>query len=185
MSIVSYEVGPRTESKSREVGHTPSQTSFWPASEGLRRTDGAWGGRPPSEGVGRRRRAGQTFHHPGVGERPGKNMLLLKRSLCFFYRHCPGKRAEAAMRGRYLGPAALIGPHGAIWWKSILVCHCTLARSHARRSGSHGRGRKKTFGSGSREGTGKRRGLDLPAWAPATSRSSDPPTKGTRRAVTQ
>ena len=69
-------------------------------------------------------------------------MLLLKRPLCFCYRHCPGKRAETAMRGRYLGPAALIGPHGAIWWKSILVCHCTPARSHARRSGSRVDGRR-------------------------------------------
>ena len=33
-------------------------------------------------------------------------------TLCFFYRHHPGKRAERAMRGRYLGPVALIGPHG-------------------------------------------------------------------------
>ena len=35
----------------------------------------------------------------------------------FSYRHNPGKRAETALRGRYLGPAALIGPHGrSCWW---------------------------------------------------------------------
>ena len=33
-------------------------------------------------------------------------------TLCFFYRHYTGERAETAMRGRYLGPAALIGSHG-------------------------------------------------------------------------
>ena len=39
------------------------------------------------------------------------------RPLCFFYRHYPGKRPETAMRGRYLGPVALIGPHGrSSWW---------------------------------------------------------------------
>ena len=60
---------PRTESKSREVGHTHGHTSFWPANECLRRTDGTRGGRSPSEGVGRRRRAGQTFHCSGVSAR--------------------------------------------------------------------------------------------------------------------
>ena len=39
------------------------------------------------------------------------------RPLCFCYRHYPGKRAETAMRGRSLGPTALIGPHGRSgWW---------------------------------------------------------------------
>ena len=39
------------------------------------------------------------------------------RTLYFFHRHYPGKRAETALRGRYLGPAALIGPHGrSSWW---------------------------------------------------------------------
>ena len=38
-------------------------------------------------------------------------------TLCFFYRHYPGKRAEAALRGRHLGPEASIGPHGrSSWW---------------------------------------------------------------------
>ena len=38
-------------------------------------------------------------------------------TLCFFYGHYPGERAETAMQGRYLGPAALIGPHGRSgWW---------------------------------------------------------------------
>ena len=62
-------------------------------------------------------------------ERPWKNMLLRKRSeeqlphvpgryplLCVFYRHHPGKRAATAMRGRFLGPTALIGPHGRSGW---------------------------------------------------------------------
>ena len=74
-----------------------------------------------------------TFHHSGGRqERLWKNMVLLKRSeeqlqhvagpvktfepgtLCFFYRHYPGKRAETA---RYLGCAALIGTHSrSSWW---------------------------------------------------------------------
>ena len=34
-----------------------------------------------------------------------------------WHRHYPGKGAETTMRGRYLGPAALIGPHGrGSWW---------------------------------------------------------------------
>ena len=38
-------------------------------------------------------------------------------TICFLHRHHPGKRTETAMRGRYLGPTALIGPHGrSSWW---------------------------------------------------------------------
>ena len=65
-------------------------------------------------------------------------------TLCFFYRHYPGKRAETAMRGRHLRPAALSGPHGrSSWWvrfggRAYLCATETLARSHARRSGSRG-----------------------------------------------
>ena len=70
--------GPFAAPKSREVGHHPSHTSFSPANEGPRRTDG---GRFPSEGGGRRRRAGKTFHHSGRQRwRPRKNILLRKRS---------------------------------------------------------------------------------------------------------
>ena len=59
---------PRTEPKGREVGHTsPIDTSFRPANEGLRRTDGTRGGRSPSE----------TFDHPGVRAR---SFELQKRS---------------------------------------------------------------------------------------------------------
>ena len=85
-------------------------TVFWPANEGLRRTDGPRGGRSPSEGGGRRRRAGKTFRsRPMETLEPG--------ILCFIYRHHPSKRAETTMRGRYLGPAALIRPHGrSSWW---------------------------------------------------------------------
>ena len=56
---------PRAESKSREVGHTPTRV-FCPAHEGLRTTDGTRRGRSRSEGGGRRRRAGKTFRHSGV-----------------------------------------------------------------------------------------------------------------------
>ena len=62
-------------------------------------------------------------------------------TLCFFCRHYQGKRAETAMRGRYLGPATLIGPHGRSSWcmrfggRASLCATETLARSHARRSG--------------------------------------------------
>ena len=98
-----------------EVGHTPSYTSFWPANVGLRRTDGTQGGRLPStvvdEGgeLARRfiirastrealeehaaseviRRAAATRFWPMKTFEPG--------TLCFFYRHNPGKRAETAM----------------------------------------------------------------------------------------
>ena len=55
------------------------------------------------------RRAVATFSRPVKMFEPG--------TLCFFHRHYPGKRAETAMRGRYLGPAVLIGPHGrSSWW---------------------------------------------------------------------
>ena len=38
-------------------------------------------------------------------------------TLCFFHRRCPGTRAETALRGRYLGPAALTGSLGrSCWW---------------------------------------------------------------------
>ena len=38
-------------------------------------------------------------------------------TLCVFHRHYTGKRAETAMRGRYLGPADLMGPYGrSSWW---------------------------------------------------------------------
>ena len=68
MSVVSSEVA-HAESKSREVGHSASDTSFWPANEGLLGTDGRRGGRSPSASVGRSRRAGKTFHHSGVRAR--------------------------------------------------------------------------------------------------------------------
>ena len=55
------------------------------------------------------RRAAATRSGPMKAFEPG--------TFCFFYRHYPGKRAETAMRGRYLRPAALIGPHGqSSWW---------------------------------------------------------------------
>ena len=58
------------------------------------------------------RSAAATRSRPVKTSEPG--------TLCFFYRHYPGKRAETAMRGRYLGPAALIGPHGrSSWWVSF------------------------------------------------------------------
>ena len=60
---------PRAEPKSREVGHPPSYTSFWPANECPRRTDGTRRGRSPSDGGGRRRRAGKSFHHSGFSAR--------------------------------------------------------------------------------------------------------------------
>ena len=55
------------------------------------------------------RRAAATRSGPMRTFEPG--------TLCFRYRQYPGKRAETALRGRYLGPAALIGPHGrSCWW---------------------------------------------------------------------
>ena len=55
------------------------------------------------------RRAATTRSRPMWTFEPG--------TLCFFYRHYPGSRAETAMRGRYLGRAALFGPHGRrSWW---------------------------------------------------------------------
>ena len=42
------------------------------------------------------RRAAATRARPMKTFEPG--------TICFFYRHYPGKRAETAMRGRYLGP---------------------------------------------------------------------------------
>ena len=54
------------------------------------------------------RRAAATRSRPMKTFEPG--------TLCFFYRHYPGKRAETALRGRYLGPAALMGPHGRSIW---------------------------------------------------------------------
>ena len=140
------------------LGILPSYTSFWPANEGLRRPDGTRRGRSPSDGDGRRRRAGKTFHPSRrQRERPWKNMLRQKRSEeqlphdhgqskhsspvpSFFYRHYyPGKRAETAIRGRYLGPADLIGPHGqSRWWVRFggraYLCATEHLR-HARRSG--------------------------------------------------
>ena len=41
----------RVEPKGRKVRHSPSP-SFWSASEGLRRTNGQWGGRSPSDSGG-------------------------------------------------------------------------------------------------------------------------------------
>ena len=71
----------RTEPKSREVGHSPSDTSFRPPNEGLRRTDGTWGGRSSSEGGGTMESSSQDvslFRRPHV--KLWKNMSLPKRS---------------------------------------------------------------------------------------------------------
>ena len=65
------------------------------------------------------RRAAATRSRPMRTFEPG--------TLCFFHRFDPGKRAETAMRGRYLGPAAFDWTTrseqlvGAIWWKGLLV----------------------------------------------------------------
>ena len=135
ISVVSCEVAHALNQRAGRLGILPSDTSFWPANEGLRRTDGTRGGPSSSEGGGRRRRAGKTFHHLGVrarrfgrtccfrGDQEGaatrsRPMTTFEPgTLCVFYRHYPGKRADTAMGGRYLGPAASIGPHGrSSWW---------------------------------------------------------------------
>ena len=55
------------------------------------------------------RRAAATRSRPMRAFEPG--------TLFFFYRPYRGNRAETAMRGRFLGPAALFGPHGRrSWW---------------------------------------------------------------------
>ena len=54
---------------------------------------------------------GKTLHHSASAIRSRPMRTLEPRTLCFFYRHYPGKRAETAMRRRFLGPA-LNGPHG-------------------------------------------------------------------------
>ena len=51
------------------MGVLPSDTSFRPANEGVRRIYGTRRGRSSSEGGGRRRRAGKTFHHSNIRAR--------------------------------------------------------------------------------------------------------------------
>ena len=71
-------------------------------------------------------------------ERPWNSMLLQKssgehRTFDFFYRHYPGKRLVTAMRGRYLGPAALIGPHDRSgWWVLFGARAYSCATEHLR-----------------------------------------------------
>ena len=136
-------------------------------------------------------------------EKLWKNMPLQKRSgaavtssganenvrapgtLCFFHRHYPGKRAETAMRGRYLGPAALIGPHGrSSWWVRFGGRAYLCATEHLRGVTPDEADR---LGIDERRprGTRKLRGLDIPARSPATSGGSDRTIKGTRGAVTR
>ena len=70
------------------------------ANVGLRRTDGTWGGRAPSERDGRKRRAGKTFHHSGIS---AKGL----RKTC---------RLGSDQKNRYLGCAVLMRPHIRSCW---------------------------------------------------------------------
>ena len=107
-------------------------------------------------------------------------------TLCFFYRHHPGKRAETAMRGRYLGPATLIEAERSKWVRFGGRAH-VCATEHLRGV---------TQDEADRLGLDELRQLDellraaqevpenyeddIPAGRPATGESSDRTTKGTR-----
>ena len=132
MSVVCYEVAHALNQRAGRLG-IPTRV-FCPANEGVRTTDGTRGGRSPSEGGGRRRRAGKTFHHSGVSARglgrtcyfgsdqksschtfPVGEDILARYSL-FPLQTPPRQTSGTAMRGRHLGPAALIGPDGRSGW---------------------------------------------------------------------
>ena len=162
MAVVSYEVALALRQKSREIGPLssppfpppllppPSYMSFWPANEGPRQTDGRRGGRSPSEGGGRRRRIDKTLHHSGISARGlGKTCCFgsdqksschtfpadenLRHHPMFLYRHYTDNPAETAIRGRCLGPAVLIGPHGrSSWWVRFGGRACWCATEHLR-----------------------------------------------------
>ena len=80
-----------------------------PANVALRRTDGTRGSRFPFERGRQKRPAGETFHHSGI--RAGSLGKTGRLRSDQENRHHPGKRAETAMRGRYLGSAALKRRH--------------------------------------------------------------------------
>ena len=196
MSVVSYEVA---HALNQKVGRSPSDTSFRPvvphpkvveegdelATRFIIRTSvrEALEEHAASEAV---RRAAATRSWPMKTFEPC--------TLCFFYRHHPGKRADTAMRGRYLGPLALIGPHGRSgWWVRFGGRAHLCATEHLRGI---------TPDEADRLGTDERRQLDellravqevpencedvtSPAGTPATGGSSDRTTKGTGGAVTR
>ena len=91
--------------RGREVGRT-KETSWQDVSSFGRPREKPLEEHAASEAI---RRAAAACSRPTKTFEPG--------TFCFFHRQCSGKRAETAMRGRYLGLAALIGPHGrSCWW---------------------------------------------------------------------
>ena len=146
---VSCQLGgcPRAEPKSREVGHHPSDTSFWPANEGPRRTDGTRGG-SPSEGGGRRRRAGKTF-------------IIRASAREAFEEHA----ASEAIRRQFKLDLTVEVAGGCGLVEGPTCAPLNTCSSHARRSGFLGLRREETVGraaQGSLGGTRKLRGLDIP-----------------------
>ena len=122
------------------------------------------------------RRAAATRSWPMRTFEPG--------TLRFFYRHYPGKRAETAMRGRYLRPAALIGPHGrSSWWVRFVEEHICVRPNTCEES----RRTKQIAWASMKEDSwtrcSKQPGRYIAAWSPTISRGSDRSTKGTRRAA--
>ena len=75
----------------------------------------------------------------------------------------------------------------AVWWTGVLVRLNTCEESHRKKriAWASMKGDSWMRCSGSPGGTGKLRGLDIPAWSPAARRSSDRTTKGNRGAVTR
>ena len=123
VSVVSYEVV--LALNQREGGWTfPSNTSVWTANEGPRRTGGRRGCFPFERGR-RKRPTGTTCYHSGI-------------SATGLGKRC---RLGSDQKSRYLGSAALMGPHIRSCWFDGRAYLCAAEHlSRIRRRGSLGYG---------------------------------------------
>ena len=146
-SIVSYEVSHALNLRARRLGHSPQSHEFWPANEGPRRTDGTWVGVPHptvvDEGAEQGRRfiictsAREALEEHAASEAIRRAAATLSRPIRNIRAPVPSVSFTdtnlANEWKRYLGLAALVGPHGrSSMWARFGGRACLCATEHLR-----------------------------------------------------